>query len=251
MAQQYKKEAKESGKHAKDEEQKAILRARLKRYLNILANNDAHSEDELDPTTNKYIIKPMECRSEKENQFMRRLDEEIEKAYRAQKKRTQRREHLLPKDGCASISTYAPEGLPIDFYDPNWFNNRTESQKRIISDSNSIAFLPDATKSLLGKQNQDERLSNKWFTQTYWEQVIKDYDISHEIVNDYKLDDSLTEESDQLAYLEEKVEENPINEAKEESGELEYLIDQDVEMEDAENNNIGQHHNGSFFNLPN
>ncbi|MBW0535202.1 hypothetical protein O181_074917, partial [Austropuccinia psidii MF-1] len=92
-------------------------------YLNILANNDAHSEDKLDPTTNKYIIKPMECRSEKANQFMRRLDEEIEKA-----DRTQRRERLLPKDGCASISTYAPEGLPIDSYDPNWFNNRTAGQ---------------------------------------------------------------------------------------------------------------------------
>ncbi|MBW0474466.1 hypothetical protein O181_014181 [Austropuccinia psidii MF-1] len=263
MAQQYKKEAKESGKNAKDEERKATLRARLKvknlsykfgvaqgfpqQYLNILSNNDAHSEEKLDPTTNKYIIKQMECRSEEANQFMRRLDEEIEKADRAQKKWTQRRERLLPKDGCASISTYAPEGLPIDFYDPNWFNNRTEGQKRIIADSNSIAFLPDATKSLLGKQHQDERLSNKWFNQKYWEQVIKDYNISHEIVNDDELDDSLTEESDQLAYLEE----NPIDEAKEESGELEYLIDQDVEMEDSENNNIVQHHNGSFFNLPN
>ncbi|MBW0496490.1 hypothetical protein O181_036205 [Austropuccinia psidii MF-1] len=160
----------------------------------------------------------MECRSEKANQFMRRLYEEIEKA-----DRTQRHECLLPKDGCASISPYEPEGLPID-----------------------------ATKSLLGKQYQDERLSNKWFTQKYWEQVIKDYNISHEIVNDDELDDSLTEESDQLAYLEEKVKElNSIYEPKEESCELEDLIDQDVEMEDAENNAIGQHHNGSFLNLPN
>ncbi|MBW0561863.1 hypothetical protein O181_101578, partial [Austropuccinia psidii MF-1] len=198
------------------------------RYLNILANNDAHREDKLDPTTNKYIIKPMECRSEKENQFMWRLDEEIEKADRTQKKWTQRCERLLPKDGCASISTYVPEGLPIDFYNPNQFNSHMEGQKRIIADSNSIAFFPDATKSLPGKQHQDERLSNKRFTQKYSEQI----------------DDSLTEENDQLEYLEENVEEkNPIDEAKEESGELEDLIDQDVEMEDAENRNVGQHHN--------
>ncbi|MBW0587684.1 hypothetical protein O181_127399 [Austropuccinia psidii MF-1] len=115
-----------------------------------------------------------------------------------------------------------------------------------------LHFLPAATKSLLGNQHQDERLRNKRFTQKYWEQVIKDYNISHEIVNDDKLDDTLTEESDKLAYLEDNVdEENPINEAKEESGELEYLIDQDVEMEDAENNDIGQHRNGSFLKLPN
>ncbi|MBW0509972.1 hypothetical protein O181_049687 [Austropuccinia psidii MF-1] len=127
-------------------------------------------------------------------------------------------------DGCASISTSALEGLPIDFYNPNWFNYRTAGQKRIVADSNSIEFLPDATKSLLGKQHQ---------------------------VNDDELGDSLTEESDQLAYLEENVQkENPIDEAKEESGELEYLIDQDVGMEDAENNNIGQHQIEIFSTFP-
>ncbi|MBW0546900.1 hypothetical protein O181_086615 [Austropuccinia psidii MF-1] len=78
MAQRYKEEAKESGKYAKDEERRAILRVAHEfpqQYLKVLANPDAHSNDELDTTSNKYMIKKVECRSEKANQFMRRLDE--------------------------------------------------------------------------------------------------------------------------------------------------------------------------------
>ncbi|MBW0557625.1 hypothetical protein O181_097340 [Austropuccinia psidii MF-1] len=177
MAQYYKKEAKESGKHAKDEERKAILRACLKvkniqyafgvaqgfpkQYLRVLANVNSHSEDELDPVANRYTIKRMECWSEKANKFIRRLDEEIEKADQHNKKRIQRGQCYLPAEGMGSISSYAPEGLPINFYSADWFNNHTAGQKRVLADSSSIAFLPDASKSLLGKQHPDERLSDK------------------------------------------------------------------------------------------
>ncbi|MBW0460947.1 hypothetical protein O181_000662 [Austropuccinia psidii MF-1] len=184
----------------------------------------------------------MKFRSEKANQFTQRVVEEIQKS-----NRTQRHECLLPKDGCSSIVTYAPEGLPIDFYNSNQFTNRTAGQNRIIADSNSISFFPDATKSLLEKQHQNESLREKRFTQKYWEKVIKDYNLSHEIVNYDEMDDSFTEEIDQLAYLEENFEEkSPIYEAKEESGELENLMNQNFEMEDTENQIIDQHHNASF-----
>ncbi|MBW0562334.1 hypothetical protein O181_102049, partial [Austropuccinia psidii MF-1] len=93
------KEAKESGRYAKDEDRRAVLRARLRlkslryqfgvannfpqRYLKILSDPDAHSEDEVDPVTQKNTIKKVACRSEKANLFMRRLDEEMEKADQA------------------------------------------------------------------------------------------------------------------------------------------------------------------------
>ncbi|MBW0514326.1 hypothetical protein O181_054041 [Austropuccinia psidii MF-1] len=147
MAQRFKKEAKEAGKHAKDQERRAVLRYRLRlknlrykfavangfpnRYLIILADPEAHSKDEFDPISNKYMIKKLECRSEKATIFMRRVDEEIAKAESTSRKKSQRRERHIAEDGRASISKVTPKGLPIDFYDPYWFSNCTSGQKKI------------------------------------------------------------------------------------------------------------------------
>ncbi|MBW0520379.1 hypothetical protein O181_060094 [Austropuccinia psidii MF-1] len=79
MTERFKKEAKESGKHQKDQEKAAIQlsRKRLcdirykfgvannfpKRYLKILSNPDAHSDDEY-ISKNTYKINKLEFRSE-------------------------------------------------------------------------------------------------------------------------------------------------------------------------------------------
>ncbi|MBW0489057.1 hypothetical protein O181_028772 [Austropuccinia psidii MF-1] len=149
------------------------------------------------------MIKTLECRSEKANQFFCRVDEEIEKSDNAQKKRCQQCQRHIPGKGLASISKYIPKGLPINFYDPKWFDSSTAGQKR-SSNAFKIAFLPDASKSLLGNQYKDEQLSDKWFTDKYWEKAIETYNITHELANDENLDVSATEESDDLEYLEEE-----------------------------------------------
>ncbi|MBW0544026.1 hypothetical protein O181_083741 [Austropuccinia psidii MF-1] len=114
----------------------------------------------------------MECHSEKANIFMCRVDEEIVKAERTSRKKSQRHERHIPEGGRGSISNLAPKGLPIDFYDPYWFNSRTSGQKRSISDIHTITFLPYASTLLLGKLHPDERLSDKQFTSLHWEEVI-------------------------------------------------------------------------------
>ncbi|MBW0485335.1 hypothetical protein O181_025050 [Austropuccinia psidii MF-1] len=106
MAQQFKKEAKEAGKNAKDKERRAVLRYRLRlknlwytfavangfpnRYQIILADPKAHRNDEFDPISNKYMIKKLECGSEKATIFMRRFNEEIVKAESTSRKKSQR-----------------------------------------------------------------------------------------------------------------------------------------------------------------
>ncbi|MBW0585852.1 hypothetical protein O181_125567 [Austropuccinia psidii MF-1] len=76
-AQKYKKEMEEAGKNKKDLGIDTFLRQRLRlkniryefgvakrfpqQYLKILANVDAHNDDEKDPVANKYNIKKMEC----------------------------------------------------------------------------------------------------------------------------------------------------------------------------------------------
>ncbi|MBW0550552.1 hypothetical protein O181_090267 [Austropuccinia psidii MF-1] len=130
-------------------------------YLKILSDPDAHSKDKVDPVTKKNTIKRVACNSEKANLFMCRLDEEMEKADQANRSKTPKHVKDLPVNGIGSISQTIPNGLPMDFYDPEWFNNQTACQKRIFSDLYKVAFLPNATKSLLGKPHPDERLSYK------------------------------------------------------------------------------------------
>ncbi|MBW0529711.1 hypothetical protein O181_069426 [Austropuccinia psidii MF-1] len=269
VAQRYKKEIKEPGKYAKEQERKAVLRYRLRlkdvrykfgvaqgfpnRYLKILAEPEAHSDDEYDPISKKWMIKKIECRSQKATIFMRRVDEEIAKSENPDGKGATKRERHIPEDSDAMVTKSIPKGLPIDFYDPDWFNDRTAGQKR-NADTFKIAFLPDASKSLLGKPHPDERLSDKRFTDKYWAEAIQEYDISHEIFNDDELDDSLSQESDDLEYLaEENDDENAVsndsNDNQEE--EINYIADQDTEMEYAEDNSTPQQSQQSFISFQN
>ncbi|MBW0471069.1 hypothetical protein O181_010784 [Austropuccinia psidii MF-1] len=249
MTQRYKKEAKESGKHLKDEGPKAVLQYRLrlktlrykfgvsenfpKQYLKILANPDAHSEDEYDPIKNIYTIKRMECWSENANVFLCRVDEGISKAEGASGKGSQRSECHLPAPGEGSISKKVPNQLPRDF-----------------------TILIDASKCLLEKQHPDERLSDKQFTQKYWDQKIEPYDISHVIENDDELDvDSNT--NDKSYELEdiaaEEFEDKNDEESKQGNTHMEKPnnYSEDIEMEDCEDDDTPQQSQQSFFSIQN
>ncbi|MBW0577283.1 hypothetical protein O181_116998 [Austropuccinia psidii MF-1] len=148
----------------------------------------SHRLTEFVPILNKYFIKKLECRSDKANTFIQRVDEEISKAENADGRRAQRRTH-----------------------------------------------------------HSEERLSHKQFTKLNWEEAIKPYNISHEILNDDYLDDSLKEESDDL----ENSEEDHIHEMNNnEPGESNHLLDRDIKMEDAGDQNENQHH-FNVLNFPN
>ncbi|MBW0581405.1 hypothetical protein O181_121120 [Austropuccinia psidii MF-1] len=248
LAKRHKQEMKESGKYLRDKERQAILRARLRlknlrytfgvsqkfprRYLKILENVDSHSDDERIPGSNKYHIKTLECQSKNASLFMQRVDEEISKAEKDNGKTSNRRERLIPDEPLKSVCTRVPKGLPIDFYDPSWFNSRSAGHKTLIADAFNIAFLPDASQSLRGIQHPNERLGDKKFTDKYWDQVIDRYDISHEIPNEEELDDS-DEELDTKSEVESTKEESDGEEEVQELAELNQLHDQDTEMEDV------------------
>ncbi|MBW0485087.1 hypothetical protein O181_024802 [Austropuccinia psidii MF-1] len=105
--------------------------------------------------------------------------------------------------------------------------------------------------SLLGNQYTDEQLSDKWFTDKYWEKAIETYHITHEIANDEDLDVSVTEESDYLEYLEEEDlgEESKDDEVgNKKYVEVSHCSDKDTEMVDV---SINQQVESSFFSFPN
>ncbi|MBW0510958.1 hypothetical protein O181_050673 [Austropuccinia psidii MF-1] len=119
-----------------------------KRYLKILLNVDAHSNDEHTPNGKAYFIKPIACKSRNANIFLQRVDKEIEKAERDNGKTSNQCQHLIPDKPATSICNQVPRGLPIDLNNPSRFNSRTDGQKTLTANSFNVAFLPDASESL-------------------------------------------------------------------------------------------------------
>ncbi|PLW38258.1 hypothetical protein PCANC_14896 [Puccinia coronata f. sp. avenae] len=79
--------------------------------------------------------------------------------------------------GCYSSNSR----LPIDFYDPDWFNELLPAQKFKAANICLVTFLPDANQSLLGKQHEGEKLCDKKFVEKYWEELTKPYNLTHKI----------------------------------------------------------------------
>ncbi|MBW0519931.1 hypothetical protein O181_059646 [Austropuccinia psidii MF-1] len=130
------------------------------------------------------------------------------------------------------------------------------SQKREFADVHQVAFFPESSKCLLGKQHPDERLSNKRFTQKYWDQITEPCNNSHVIENDDELDvDSNTNnEGYELEDITaEEFEDKNIEENKQGNTHMEQPNDfsEDIEMEDCEDYNTPQKSQQSFFRIPN
>ncbi|MBW0464118.1 hypothetical protein O181_003833 [Austropuccinia psidii MF-1] len=64
-----------------------------------------------------------------------------------------------------SICKRVLRGLPINFYDAVWFNNQTAEEKTIFSNTFSVEYLPDVSRSLWGRQHPDKQSSDGSFSQ--------------------------------------------------------------------------------------
>ncbi|KAH9467019.1 hypothetical protein Pst134EB_002052 [Puccinia striiformis f. sp. tritici] len=148
-----------------------------KRYKRVVADLSAHSDDEYNDQHSCYIIKTVAFRSANANKFFRRLDEEMKKEFEGP--RDQRRIRRVPDVPQPSIFKALPKQLPLDFFDPTWFNNSMASRKRKAADVMSAAFLPDADKSLLGSVQDIESMTDEDFNEKYLLRYQKLYDITH------------------------------------------------------------------------
>ncbi|EGG05429.1 uncharacterized protein MELLADRAFT_107662 [Melampsora larici-populina 98AG31] len=150
------------------------------RYIKMLRKIDAHSDDEIDAQRGIHIVKTPIYRSEAAGVFMRRLDEHMKHSDIIINKRTQRHPRLRPAAPILSTFTRPPRGLPLDFYDSDWWNNTlSQSQRDMIGDCLNVMFLPDPSVSLLGRSHPDEKLRDRKFTEKHWARATKAYDLEH------------------------------------------------------------------------
>ncbi|MBW0555859.1 hypothetical protein O181_095574 [Austropuccinia psidii MF-1] len=91
---------------------------------------------------------------------MRRVDAEIRKVLGENGKRLQQRIREQPPHSIPSSCNQVPKGLPIDFYDPGWYNNFTPGQKVGLADTRNVALLLDVSNSIKGNQDPNETLDS-------------------------------------------------------------------------------------------
>lgn len=93
-------------------------------------------------------------------------------------KQVRKRVRKLPKTPLPSLFTKAPKNLPIDFYDPEWFNDLTAGQKRLVADATRVAFLPNASDSMKPVQHPDEKLGDMAFDGKYLDILSEPYELT-------------------------------------------------------------------------
>ncbi|MBW0583621.1 hypothetical protein O181_123336 [Austropuccinia psidii MF-1] len=104
------------------------------------------------------------------------LDEIIKKTYHEEGRRNKHCHQIHIKNPPTTDFPKAPKGLPIDFYNMCWFNEKMLSQRRDLADVGTIAFLRDATKSL-EFEDKDEKMGDKSFTDKNWDEATKEYNL--------------------------------------------------------------------------
>ncbi|EGG01417.1 uncharacterized protein MELLADRAFT_111006 [Melampsora larici-populina 98AG31] len=151
MTQKFKKESKEAGKNQKDDE------SFPERYIKMLRKTDAHSNDKLDMEQGIQIVKTPIYQSEAAGIFMRRLDEHMKNSDIILNKRSQRHMRLRPAEPIMSTFARPPRGLPLNFYNPEWWNNTlSQLQRDMIADCFHVMFLPDPSVSLMCDTDDEE-----------------------------------------------------------------------------------------------
>jgi hypothetical protein len=91
-------------------------------------------------------------------------------------RRDQSRRRIRVKDSPNTVFPKAPKGLPIDFYDAEWFNEKLPSQRQNLANIDTVAFLSNPNNSLQFK-DPIEKLSNKRFAEERWEDATKPYNM--------------------------------------------------------------------------
>ncbi|MBW0467891.1 hypothetical protein O181_007606 [Austropuccinia psidii MF-1] len=79
--------------------------------------------------------------------------------------------------------------------------------KNCLANSFKVTFLPNASKTIFCIQNPDKRLSDRKFTQKYWQRCTASYDPSHKISKEYDGSESDDDESESIEFYSESDEE--------------------------------------------
>lgn len=143
------------------------------RYRDLI-NAKATSDDKYDGTQKKWLIKRRPERSTEAEKFFRILDQKRELTTR-QTPSQKWREHVqvVPAtDQQDSTFQVLPEQMPIDYFDPSFFNQLQPKIRNRIAIV-KVSLLPDITQSFTS--NDEEYMGDRAFTKKYGATVFARY----------------------------------------------------------------------------
>jgi hypothetical protein len=146
----------------------------------------------------EYHIKKRQERSTEFETWIRLLDKKREEdARRDPSRRWRERLRIVPGDQKNSEFLVLPTGMPVDYFDPLFFNGLQPRLRHSLT-TGKVALLPDISQSFSG--HPDERISDAKFTEKYEDSVLVKYDLVDEGELDGPDDDDwmITENEDEL-----------------------------------------------------
>lgn len=146
------------------------------RRYRALVDPKATSDDEYDPKQKAWIIKRRPERSVKTNRWVRILDRVRRESIDQHPTRKWRERHrIVPSDPSQQqdspfVST--PDNMPIDYFDPDFFNKLQPKTRNRIA-TTQMAFLEDIEESFTWCAG--ERISDKAFYKKYGKERLSLY----------------------------------------------------------------------------
>ncbi|MBW0471432.1 hypothetical protein O181_011147 [Austropuccinia psidii MF-1] len=250
MLQTYMKEEKEEGKNLRDKMKGNVQRRRQrlrvvrqnyaltqnlpKRYLKVINDINAHSDDEFHPVHEVYVVKTLPFFSANANSFFQRLNKLISQSKGLAGKPTPKKQCQRLKAPQISEFKTSPLDLPIDFYNAQWFNGLPPVECLSVSDTSQVAFIPVIQAPTNGTPHPDERLRDSAFTKKYWETLTTDYDLSHKI-DDADSSNNEEDQSIDLSFSNDESADEEEMEIEEESTDYSFFEGESDPYEDNDN----------------
>ncbi|MBW0540510.1 hypothetical protein O181_080225 [Austropuccinia psidii MF-1] len=129
-----------------------------KRYLKIINDINAHSDDELHPVHEFYVVETLIFHSDNENAFFKRLDKPISHRKGLSGKPKPKKQFCRPKVLQISELKTSLLAFPIYFYNAQWFNGLPPVEHLSSADTSQVAFIPATQAPTNGTPHPDEHL---------------------------------------------------------------------------------------------
>ncbi|KNZ64328.1 hypothetical protein VP01_1040g7 [Puccinia sorghi] len=96
--------------------------------------------------------------------------------------RVQGRRQIRHPNAPVTIFPKAPKGLPLDFYNRKWYNNKLPAERQDQADIDTVAFLENPQD--LRFKDPLEKLGEKRFTEEGWAEATKKYDLDFAVAEE-------------------------------------------------------------------
>ncbi len=143
-----------------------------------LVDPKATSDDEYDPIQKAWVVKRRPERSVKANQWVRKLDKVRRESIEQHPTRKWReRLRIVPTKQEDSPFVATPDDMPIDYFDPAFFNGLQPKTRNRIA-TTRVAFLDDMKNTFTWCA--EERMSDKEFFKRFAKDRLSLYDMVHD-----------------------------------------------------------------------